>query len=166
VSYNAYDQMSIFGRTYGGVPSPLVPHRHPYPTRYHGYVSSVPRFGQTYKRSSYLMPGVWSWPTVARPEAMSIVRKWTEVGPPPPISISGIGQVREELCGLGEPVLCASTGSTMVDALVGAGIGYLAAPKKEHAAYWAAAGAAGAALAGALGILVVGAAGLYKRGSR
>jgi hypothetical protein len=27
---------SIFGETLQGVPSPIVPHEHPYPTRYHG----------------------------------------------------------------------------------------------------------------------------------
>lgn len=35
-------QDSIFGYTQGGVPNPNVPHKHPYPTRYHGPIFTVP----------------------------------------------------------------------------------------------------------------------------
>jgi len=35
-------QDSIFGNTYAGVPNPMVPHRHPWPTRYHGPIYTVP----------------------------------------------------------------------------------------------------------------------------
>lgn len=33
---------SIFGPTMQGVPNPMVPHRHPWPTRYHGPIYTVP----------------------------------------------------------------------------------------------------------------------------
>jgi len=45
---HANDRQSIFGDTYEGVPSPLVPHEHPYPTRYHGANWTYPRFGLPY----------------------------------------------------------------------------------------------------------------------
>lgn len=35
-------QDSIFGDTYRGVPNPMVPHVHPYPTRFHGPIYTVP----------------------------------------------------------------------------------------------------------------------------
>lgn len=44
------DHMSIFGDTYEGVVSPLVPHTHPWPTRFHGPNYLVPRFGKPYRR--------------------------------------------------------------------------------------------------------------------
>jgi hypothetical protein len=37
---------SIFGDTYAGVPNPNVPHKHPYPTRYHGPNYTVPGVAQ------------------------------------------------------------------------------------------------------------------------
>ena len=46
-------QDSIFGYTYNGVPNPLVPDRHPYPTRFHGPI--------------YTVPGVADLPYMARP---------------------------------------------------------------------------------------------------
>lgn len=45
--------MSIFGNTYGGVPSPLVFHEHPYSTRYHGMNLTVPRFDLPYRETPY-----------------------------------------------------------------------------------------------------------------
>lgn len=33
---------SIFGDTYAGVPNPLVAHHHPWPTRFHGPIYTVP----------------------------------------------------------------------------------------------------------------------------
>ena len=35
-------QDSIFGDTYQGVPNPNVPHKHPWPTRFHGPIWTVP----------------------------------------------------------------------------------------------------------------------------
>jgi len=47
------EQASIFGYTYGGVPNPLVPHKHPYPTRYHGPNYTVPDARSTYRERPY-----------------------------------------------------------------------------------------------------------------
>jgi len=44
---------SIFGDTYGGVPSPFIMHRHPYPTRYHGMSLTVPQPGYRYQPATY-----------------------------------------------------------------------------------------------------------------
>jgi hypothetical protein len=45
---------SIFGDTYGGVPNPMVPHRHPWPTRYHGPIYTVPGVAKpTYRQRPY-----------------------------------------------------------------------------------------------------------------
>lgn len=47
------EQGSIFGYTYQGVPNPLVPHKHPYPTRYHGPNYTVPDARSTYRERPY-----------------------------------------------------------------------------------------------------------------
>lgn len=47
------DRDSIFGDTYGGVPSPYIAHRHPYPTRYHGMNLTVPQQGYRYQPATY-----------------------------------------------------------------------------------------------------------------
>lgn len=45
---------SIFGDTYGGVPNPMVPHRHPWPTRYHGPIYTVPGVAKpSYRQRPY-----------------------------------------------------------------------------------------------------------------
>lgn len=54
---------TIFGETMNGVPSPYVPHRHPYPTRYHGPIFESPRFGGEYRsRPHYIAPGLSASP--------------------------------------------------------------------------------------------------------
>jgi len=54
---------SIFGEVTRGVPNPYVPHRHPYPTRYHGPIYTVPRFGNRYhERPNYVPPGLAASP--------------------------------------------------------------------------------------------------------
>lgn len=50
---NYHDRYSIFGDTYKGVPNPMVPHKHPYPTRYHGPVFKYPTPGWQYNVSPY-----------------------------------------------------------------------------------------------------------------
>lgn len=50
---NHHDRYSIFGDTYKGVPNPMVPHKHPYPTRYHGPVFEYPTPGWGYNMSPY-----------------------------------------------------------------------------------------------------------------
>lgn len=49
------DHQSIFGDTYHGVPSPLVPHTHPYPTRYHGPIFRTPVFALPYRERPYAL---------------------------------------------------------------------------------------------------------------
>lgn len=44
---------SIFGNTYGGVPNPMIPYQHPYPTRYHGPVFNYPMPGWQYETAPY-----------------------------------------------------------------------------------------------------------------
>lgn len=50
------EHQSIFGDTYHGVPNPLIPHTHPYPTRFHGPVYGVPRFDLPYQQQSWNAP--------------------------------------------------------------------------------------------------------------
>jgi len=47
------ERNSIFGNTYNGVPNPMVPHKHPYPTRYHGPVFNYPTPSYGYDISPY-----------------------------------------------------------------------------------------------------------------
>ena len=44
---------SIYGDTYNGVPNPMVPHVHPYPTRYHGANFNYPQPGWRYMPAPY-----------------------------------------------------------------------------------------------------------------
>lgn len=45
---------SIFGDTYHGVPNPMVPHLHPWPTRYHGPNYTIPGVAKpTYDQEPY-----------------------------------------------------------------------------------------------------------------
>lgn len=37
------DRDSIFGNTYDGVPNPMIPFQHAYPTRYHGQILAMPQ---------------------------------------------------------------------------------------------------------------------------
>lgn len=46
----------IFGDTSQGVPNPLSPHVHPYPTRYHGPIFNQPMFGRPYVDNGYMVP--------------------------------------------------------------------------------------------------------------
>lgn len=43
----------IFGDTSEGVPNPLVPHVHPYPTRYHGPIFNQPMFTRPFAPNPY-----------------------------------------------------------------------------------------------------------------
>lgn len=47
------EHQSIFGDTYHGVPSPNIPHCHPYPTRYHGPIYNIPVFGKPYRQQTW-----------------------------------------------------------------------------------------------------------------
>lgn len=105
---------SIYGDTYDGVPNPMVPHVHPYPTRYHGARLDYPQPGFRY---------------VAAPYA------------------------RSPFDGLGESFRGASlTGSTILDVVIGAGLGYLASSKPEASVMHAVAGGM-SAMFGATGMV-------------
>jgi len=52
-------QESIFGDTWGGVPNPLVPVRHGYPTRYHGPIFNVPQPAHRYIERPYQKVPFW-----------------------------------------------------------------------------------------------------------
>jgi len=107
------DQDGIFGNTYCGVPNPQVPHLHPYPTRYHGMVGTVPQ--------SYL-------PYRVRPYAKD---PYVSKAPPlAPWEKRGMGAVQDANFGL------------MAHTLVGGVIGAAVAPQRDQRWRWAAAGAA------------------------
>lgn len=46
----------IFGDVSEGVPNPLVPHVHPYPTRYHGPIFNQPQASLPYLVNPYAVP--------------------------------------------------------------------------------------------------------------
>jgi len=52
----AAERDSIFGDTYDGVPNPMVPFQHAYPTRYHGPVWRMAQPGHVYARQPYASP--------------------------------------------------------------------------------------------------------------
>lgn len=109
---------SIYGDTYNGVPNPMVPHVHPYPTRFHGAKLEYPQPGFQY---------------VARPYASR--------------PFNGLGT--EPFFGRGTTL----TPFPFLDVIIGAGLGFLAAPKKEAAVVHAAFGGMAALVFGAPGIV-------------
>jgi hypothetical protein len=122
---------SIFGDTYGGVPNPMVPHRHPWPTRYHGPIYTVPGVA----KPSYRM----------RPYARA-----------PYMGTNGLGASPFD------PL----SGSRTLDAVGGAVIGYLVAPKPGDAPLWAIAGAFAGYAAGFMGMAGTLGVGIYVRKKR
>jgi hypothetical protein len=68
---NHPDEDGIFGDTYHGVPNPLVPHRHPYPTRYHGTMLWAPRFMLPYVERPYARPPFAGEESQSRPPLFS-----------------------------------------------------------------------------------------------
>jgi hypothetical protein len=116
---------SIFGDTYGGVPNPMVPHRHPWPTRYHGPI--------------YTVPGVAKPAYRQRPYARA-----------PYVGVDGLGAAPFSEA-LGSNV----TGNPWIDALFGAGLGYVGAPPSQSRVAWvigSAIAAYGFGLAGFAGV--------------
>lgn len=142
------EHQSIFSDTERGIPSPTVPHEHPYPTRYHGPVWTTPRFFLPYREASYQVPS--GLPNPNFPTAPCDGCQGN--------AASGLGADQPALFGT-------ATGSTALDALLGAAIGYASSPKSHERALWAAGGAAAGLLAGTLGLLgVVGAAVYVRKG--
>lgn len=137
------DHQSIFGDTYHGVPSPTIPHEHPYPTRFHGPIYSYPRFFKPYRKSSWAVPT--GYIGVASPGTK-------------PASVSGLGE------GLGDVSLCSSlTGYALIDAVLGGVAGYFAADKDSERLMWAVGGAAATTFTKTLGLLAIAGAAVYVR---
>jgi hypothetical protein len=151
------DQQSIFGNTYEGVPTPYIPHVHPYPTRYHGPIWQYPEAGLPYVTTPYARaPYAGLGASCTCGSALGATCSCPGLAGSP----DGLGTSPD---GLGNPMLCASSGSSFVDAMIGAGVGYFAAPTQGDQALWALVGAGAAWLGGLVGIIGVGAAGLYVR---
>jgi len=131
------DHQSIFSDTIHGVPSPTIPHTHPYPTRFHGPIYTTPRFMLPYREQSWQTPSDYIFPS-------------TFVGP-----MHGLGEA---------PALFGTaSGSVLLDTLLGAGLGYAVAKNDSERLLWAGAGAAAGLLAGTLGLLGVVGAAIYVR---
>lgn len=140
------EHQSIFTDTYHGVPSPTIPHTHPYPTRFHGPIYTTPRFGLPYREGSWQAP-------IQSP--LLVPHPTTSCATCQPGAASGFGAT---------PALMGSaTGNNILDAVIGAAIGYVVANKQSERALWAGGGAAAALLAGTLGLLGVVGAGIYMR---
>lgn len=128
------DKTSIFGDTYDGVPSPTIPHTHPYPTRFHGPIYTTPRFMMPYREQSWQSPGDY-------------------VGP-----VAGLGSDSSR------PALFGSaTGNVLFDTLLGAALGYTMARKQDEQLLWAGAGGVAGLLAGTLGLVGIVGAAIYVR---
>lgn len=130
------DHDSIFGDTYHGVPNPDVPHRHPYPTRYHGGVFLYPQAMLPYVENPYAVP-----PYAGLGGDCGCGGKCGGCG------CGGLGADETP------PLLRSVTGFTLGDAALGAGLGYLMAPSKAERGMWTAIGGVATALAGTLGLI-------------
>ena len=133
---------SIFGDTWQGVPSPIVLHEHPYPTRFHGPIWNYPYASLPYRENPYAQP-----PYAGLDGCLSCspASGYAEAG-------GGLGQVNQAST-------VASAVGIVVDGAVGALGGYLVAPKSSDATAWAIGGAAATILFGIFGLagtLVVG----------
>lgn len=104
---------SIFGDTYAGVPNPNVPHKHPWPTRFHG--------------PNYTVPGVAQDTFVERPYA--------EI---PYFGFDGSGVLGADLPRI-EHVL----GGGLLDAVAGAGVGYAVSTPNDQVVWLIAGAVAG-----------------------
>jgi hypothetical protein len=173
------DHQSIFGDTVHGVPSPTIPHEHPYPTRFHGPIYHYPRFYLPYREQSYVVPPEYTGPGLVPkwPENIpfgAVSPPWSPPGviPPWPANLQEmlspkpiIGQTcpggwtyrnPRKTSGFGAegpPLLGSATGSGLVDAILGGAIGYAVAKDPKDRMLWAGGGAAAGLLAGTLGLL-------------
>lgn len=133
------DHDSIFGDTYDGVVSPTVGHNHPYPTRYHGPIWTYPLFSLPYRPTPYTLT-----------------------------PYAGLGSAcackgAEGASGLGTSATFGSpTGSSMLDAVVGAGIGYLIGKDQHEKTVLAAVGGGAGVVFGSLGLAALVGLGVYR----
>lgn len=135
--YISADRQSIFSDTYDGVPSPLVPHEHPYPTRFHGPIYQYPRFYLPYREQSFVVPGDYLNPDLK----------------------VGMNGFDEPAISLGKTI----TGSIIGDAIVSAGIAFLLNYDREDRVMWASGGALAGFLGGTLGVIGTTAFSLSRR---
>lgn len=127
-------QDSIFGDTYGGVPNPMVPHRHPWPTRYHGPIYTVPGVAKpTYSQRPY-----------AKAPYMGMGDPWFEK--------SAMGEL---------PRVEDVVGGGLLDAAAGAGVGYVVSPTDDARLVWMIGGAVAGYALGLLGLAGTAGFGLY-----
>lgn len=142
---------SIFGDTYHGVPNPLVPHVHPYPTRYHGPIWTMPQATFPYVERPYARV-----PFSGADVVDACCDPCAQGGP---CTAAGLGE------GDRPPLLSSVTGSTIGDALVGAAVGYMVASKPSERLQWTAVGGVSTALLGTLGLVGSVALSFYQRGA-
>jgi hypothetical protein len=146
---------SIFGDTYHGVPNPLVPHLHPYPTRFHGPILDVPMATFPYVETPYARVPFAGAPAEA---AGACCISCEEGGPCDGGALGAAGDR--------PPLLSSLTGYTAADALVGAAVGYMIAPNQSERLKWTAVGGVATALLGTLGLVGAVAGSFYSRGSQ
>jgi hypothetical protein len=134
MNYTSSDKSSIFGNTYKGVPNPVVPHVHEYPTRFHGSVWRSPDVSKfTYRPSSY----------------MTGFKK----------PVSGVGAADFVTALTGSP----TGGSGLLDFLIGGVVGYAVSPDEKSKYVWAIAGGALTMILGSVGMAGVAGASIYTR---
>jgi hypothetical protein len=127
------DRDSIFGNTYCGVPNPLAPVRHPYPTRFHGRVPFQPQSFFPYRQNPYARAPYLRGPKPMQPwesmgggaTAPTLVLNPLEAAAMLTLAAAGVASV------VALPPECRTTrrviGATFVGASVGTLIAYLAA---------------------------------------
>ena len=134
MNYTASDKSTIFGNTYNGVPNPVVPHVHEYPTRFHGSVWKTPDASRfTYKKSPYMVN----------------LRR----------GVSGMGAADFVSSLTGSP----TGGSSVLDFLVGGLVGYAVAPDEKSRIMWGIAGGALTAVLGVIGMVGTAGAAIYVK---
>lgn len=161
IAGNNPDHESIFGDTYQGVPNPVVPHVHPYPTRYHGPVFMTPQATFSYRDRPYTVP-VPPRSMGASPDGLGACCPGCADGS----GCEGTGASPDGLGGV--PLLQSMTGNTMVDAALGAITGWVFAPTKQDALAYAVGGAAASGILGTvglIGLLVIEVAEAHREGS-
>lgn len=127
--------LSIFGDTYHGVPNPVVPHKHPYPTRYHGPMWRQPQATFSYRQRPLAVApfaGLGGCPCAG----------------PGPCECPGLGVDGEPV-----PLFQSISGNRWLDAAIGALVGFVGAPTVGDRPRFAAAGAVASGLFGTVGLV-------------
>jgi len=146
-------ETDIFGAVAQGVPSPYVPHIHPYPTRFHGPIFTQPQFGRPYRANPYTVAPYAGTDGLGRC-ACSGIQSLGNLSP------DGVGVYE------GPPLFGQMTGSVIGDAAIGGAIAYFVAPPGSEKGFWAGIGAALAGAGGTLGLVGIIGAAFWARGKR